>query len=58
MCWTATRKSQILLCFPLQVLVFKIIEVFDFSIGHNGEIEIFEKKLLNQKVTTSKILNV
>ncbi len=30
--------------FALQSLVFQITGVFDFSIGYNGELEIFEKK--------------
>ncbi len=41
-----THESQISLRFALRSLVFQIIEVFDFSIGYNGEFEIFEKKSL------------
>ncbi len=43
-CWISTHESQISLGFALRSLVFQIIEVFDFSIGYNGEFEIFEKK--------------
>ena len=39
-----THESQISLCFALRLLVFQIIEVFDFSISYNGEFEIFNKK--------------
>ncbi len=36
-CWTTTHESQILLTFALRLLVFQIIEVFDFSLlGYNG----------------------
>ncbi len=41
--WITTHESQILLRFALRSLIFHIIEVFDFSIGYNGEFEIFEK---------------
>ena len=45
-CWSTTREAQISLRFALWSFVFQIIEVFDFSIGDNGEFEIFGKKSL------------
>ncbi len=45
------RESKISLRFAVKSLVFQIIEVFDFSIGYNGEFAIFENKI-------SKIPNV
>ena len=55
-CITArAHESQISLRFALwflMLLVFQIIEVFDFSIGYNGEFAIFEKKSL--KIRNSK----
>ncbi len=40
---TTTRESQI---FALRLLVFQIIEIFDSTIGYNGEFEIFENKIV------------
>ncbi len=38
---------------------FPDIEVFDFSIGYNGEFAIFEKEIVkNQKLKISKISNI
>ncbi len=45
--------------FALRSLVFQIIEVFDFSIGYNGEFEFFGKKIVkDRKLKISKIPNV
>ncbi len=52
--WTTTRESQISLRFALRSLVFQIIEVLDFSIGYNGEFEIFEKQIKSLKIGNSK----
>ncbi len=51
-CLSTTHESKISLRFALRSLVFQIIEVFDFSIGYNGEFAIFEKKSL--KIRNSK----
>ena len=57
--WITTRQSHISLRFALRSLVIKIIEVFDFSIGYNGYIWIFRKKIVkNRKLKISKIPNV
>ncbi len=45
-CWTTTHESQISPCFALRSLVLQIIEVFYFSIGYNGDLEIFETQWL------------
>ncbi len=42
-CWITNHESQISLRFALRWLVFQVIEVFDFSIGYNGEFAILEK---------------
>ncbi len=53
-----THEPKISLRFVLRSLVFQIIEVLDFSIRYNGEVAIFEKKIVkNQKLKISKILN-
>ncbi len=44
-CGTTTHESQISLRFVLRSLVFQIMEVYDFSIGYNGDFESFAKKL-------------
>ncbi len=46
----ATHESQISLRFALRSLVFQIIEVFNFSIGYNGEFEFKKKIVQNQKL--------
>ena len=52
--WITTHDSKISLHVALQLLVFQIIKVFDFSIGYNGELEIFEKKFAkNQELKIS-----
>ncbi len=51
-CWTINHDSEISLRFALRSLAFQIFEVFDFSIGYNGEAEIFEKDSL--KIRKSK----
>ena len=42
-CWSTPHESQISLRFAVRSLVFQIIDVFDFSIGYNGEFKILEK---------------
>ncbi len=57
-CKTSTRDSQISLHFALRSLVFQITEFVGFSIGYNGEFEIFENKIgKNRKRKISKIQN-
>ncbi len=51
-CWSIVCEFQISPRFALRSLAFHIIKVFGFSIGYNGEFEIFEKKWL--KIRNSK----
>ena len=43
---TTPHDSHISLHFGLRSIVFQIIEVLEFSIGYNGEFEIFEDNSL------------
>ncbi len=55
-CWAIVNKTQISLRFALPLLLFQIIEVFDFSIEYNGKCAIVEKKSLkHQELKMSKI---